>query len=215
MIRVCTISEAGGHAKNEDAFEVRSHSHDKECYLCALADGQGGQPGGRLAAKLACCVCLDAALTYPPPVLLFPATWTNILHKVDKAVSDNAAAGFTTLVAFGIAEGHLFGASCGDSAAVLLDSRKPSEILTARQNKNPPVGSGAATFDHFVARLTPPWIVLTMSDGVWKYAGWDSILKIGPQTQGEEIIASLRRSAGLPRSGGLQDDFTLVVLQDA
>ena len=39
-------SEPGGHATNEDAFEVMQHPADPSCWIGALADGQGGQAGG-------------------------------------------------------------------------------------------------------------------------------------------------------------------------
>jgi hypothetical protein len=85
--------------------------------------------------------------------------------------------------------------------------------LTARQHKNPPVGSREATFVPFAAQLVRPWAVLAMTDGVWKYAGWENVLKIVSEPRGKDIIACLRDRARMQGSGGLQDDFTLILLQ--
>jgi serine/threonine protein phosphatase PrpC len=46
MVSVITFSEAGGHPVNEDAFAVERHPADSECWLCFVADGQGGRAGG-------------------------------------------------------------------------------------------------------------------------------------------------------------------------
>jgi hypothetical protein len=212
MIEVFHYSEPGGQANNEDAFAVCSLPHDPAHFLCAVADGQGGQAGGAVAAKIACEACLDSALNYSPDKLLSPEIWTKILRKADEAVADNPAAGYTTLVAFYLTEASLCGGSNGDSAAVLFHAEKPGDVLTGRQRKNPPVGSRAAAFVDFSAKLLHPWTVLAMSDGVWKYAGWENVLKITTHQRGDEIAPALRERARMQRSGGLQDDFTLVVL---
>ena len=54
-------------------------------------------------------------------------------------------------------------------------------ILTRHQFKDPPVGSGEASFVPFTARLASPWTVLALTDGVWKYAGWDHVLQVAAQ----------------------------------
>lgn len=52
-----------------------------------------------------------------------------------------------------------------------------------------------------------------MTDGVWKYVGWEKTLSIAREKRGEEIIAELKMRARLPLSGAFQDDFTVVVCQ--
>ena len=52
-----------------------------------------------------------------------------------------------------------------------------------------------------------------MSDGVWKYAGWETVREVALETSGQACIDALREKALLPGSGRLQDDFTLVVLE--
>lgn len=207
-------SEVGGHAQNEDASDVRPHPLDADCLLCVLADGQGGRAGGAAAARLACQVSIEQASHLPPARLLLPQTWSGILKAADDAVAADPAAKFTTLIALAVWNNQLRGASSGDSAAVLLRAGGSSEILTARQRKNPPVGAGGAAFAEFAAALTAPWMILAMSDGVWKYAGWESILRFPVGEPGEEVIRALRQRAALPGTGSLQDDFTLIVVQE-
>jgi serine/threonine protein phosphatase PrpC len=214
MIRVFSRSEAGGHPENEDAFRTLSLSHDPEYHLCAIADGQGGQSGGAAAAQLACDTCLAAVIRNSFEQLLFPGTWLKALAEADKTVAANPAAGFTTLVAFCITNQYICGVSNGDSAVVLLDGGQKT-ILTARQPKNPPVGSGAAEGAVFGAKVGQEWKVLAITDGVWKYVGWDGVFQVASSAISDDLILSLRDRAKLRGSGGLQDDFTVVLLQDS
>jgi serine/threonine protein phosphatase PrpC len=80
MVRVQSFSEVGGHRLNEDAFRVQAHPLAPDCWVCLVADGQGGQPGGGPAAQFACQVALEAALTCRPEGLIEPSTWSGILR---------------------------------------------------------------------------------------------------------------------------------------
>ncbi len=215
MIQVYSHTEAGGHADNEDAFEARPHPSDLDCLLCALADGQGGQAGGARAAQIACRVCVEAASEYQAAKLATrPDAWEAILRQADAAVSEDQEAGFTTLIAFAIRNEAICGASNGDSGVYAVTAGGLAAILTDRQRKNPPVGCGGARPVGFAARLNRPWTVLALSDGLWKCAGWDRIADAASHLSGDDLINCLRKNAGLPASGLLQDDFTLVVVQD-
>jgi PPM family protein phosphatase len=98
MVNVLSFSEVGGHRVNEDAFAVQQHPFDSGLWLCFLADGQGGQPGGGPAAQLACRTALTAAVCCSPEQLSDGRTWSGILHLADDAVSKDPSAGFTTLI---------------------------------------------------------------------------------------------------------------------
>lgn len=213
MIAYFAHTEPGGHEENQDCFDVRSVADSSACYVCAIADGQGGQAGAARAAAVACQCCLDGVSSFRARQLLSPSTWSDILRNADKAVADADEAGYTTLIAFCLTETMLCGASSGDSAVAVLNAGQPPCILTKHQMKNPPVGSSGAVFVPFSMHLVPPWTVLAMTDGVWKYAGWDSIFAIAAEGNGEAILHKLREKAALPRTGALQDDFTLVVFQ--
>jgi PPM family protein phosphatase len=213
MIRAVTHSEAGGHVLNEDAFIVGVHPDDPEGYLCAVADGQGGQFGGGPAARLACETFLKVASQATLAELMLFRLWDDILAHVDHVVADDPHSGFTTLITFCIARGQLAGASCGDSALVVAEPQQEPLVLTARQSKDPPVGSGGAVFVPFSMKLHAPWTVLAVTDGVWKYAGWDAVLQAATSASGEEVVSTLRKRAAPPQSGAMQDDFTIIILR--
>ena len=213
MTQVFTFSQPGGHPINEDAFACRRHPSDPDVWLCCLADGQGGRAGGGRAAELACQAAMDAAAAVAPRELSVPTAWSEILRQADLAVRDDAGAGFTTLVGFCIAGGFIAGASCGDSAVLLVSGEgRPSE-LTANQVKAPPVGSGHAPFQPLGAGLTGAWKVLALSDGVWKYAGWDRVRAAASSLHGQALIDDLGSAAKLPGSGHFPDDFTVVLFE--
>jgi serine/threonine protein phosphatase PrpC len=206
-----SFTKAGGHIENQDAFEIALHPYESSLHLCAIADGQGGRAGGAEAAP----PCMHdgsgenvvniAQTTHPP------WAWQAIVSAADQAVAKDPDAGFTTLIAFCLTESHVIGASNGDSAAVLFNSIVEPVILTRNQSKNPPVGAGDVRSVSFFSRLTSPWTLLAMTDGVWKYAGMDTVLKVETRRNGDEIIEELMNSAKLIGSGAFQDDFTIVV----
>ena len=198
MINVVTFSEVGGHVVNEDTFTVERHPSDPDCWLCCLGDGQGGRAGGRQASQLACRVAMDTAVRESPQTLASPLAWTELLHGTDDAVRDAPEAGFTTLIGFCISKAYLAGASCGDSAVLVSTSGQRPRVVTEGQSKNPPVGSGVAPFWPFGVALVAPWVVAAMSDGVWKYAGWDRIAKALSAVRGQQIVERLQMTARLP-----------------
>ena len=213
MIRVTSFSEAGGHAVCEDAFEVHRHPSDPDGWLGFLADGQGGQAGGAEAARTACRVAAEAALRLSPHQLSDSRMWTTLLQQADAAVSTDREAGFTTLIGLSILGDVLHGASCGDSAVLVVSEGGSPRQATADQVKNLPVGSGVARFVPFTASLVRRWSVLAMSDGVWKYAGWERIFEAVASHRGEPLIAALQAAARLRRTGQFPDDFTVVLFE--
>jgi PPM family protein phosphatase len=215
MIRVTSFSEAGGHLLNEDAFLVAPHRSASDHWLCFLADGQGGSSGGAEAARIACSTAAEAALRRSPEALAEPLSWGPVLQEADQAVDRDRDAGFTTLLGFCITSGRLVGASCGDSTICALSGSEPARNVTAAQLKNPPVGSGAAMFVSFAVPLLRPWSVLAMSDGVWKYVGWERLVQATTELRGEALVEALQKFARLPRSGRFPDDFTLVLFEDS
>src|SRR5262249_22215158 len=139
--------------------------------------------------------------------------WTTILRTTDQAVTDNAAAGYTTLGCFCFVEYSIFGASVGDSDLVQLNSREPAKILTAWQHKAPLIGSCAAIPVAFTSDAVYPWKSLALTDGVWKYVGWQDVFKIASEYRGQEMIGALLERARLKQSRQLQDDFTILFLE--
>jgi len=212
MYQLHTYSNVGGHRVNEDAFVAHRHPADPDCWLVVLADGQGGRAGGAAAANLACQSATTLAAEYTPAQLSDSTVWQDILTRTDAVVAADPSAGFTTVVGLCVRGDRLAGASCGDSAALMIGNETSNE-LTARQFKNPPVGSGEATFIPFEAELVRPWRLLVMSDGVWKYAGWDKIKAAAARTGGAALLTVLQDAAHLRGSGAFPDDFTVVLIE--
>jgi hypothetical protein len=214
MCQVHIFSEPGGHAENEDVINVCRHPQQAGVWLCALADGQGGRCGGARAAELACRTVIQAAVEYRHEVLTIGDTWVEILRLADLAVAHDEDAGLATLVGFCLTKGTLVGASNGDSAVMVLDTAQDCREITRGQHKNPPIGFGDATIVPFTTRLVKPWTVMTMSDGVWKYVGWDRIREHATRLRGQALIESLQQAGRLARTGVFQDDFTLGVFNN-
>jgi serine/threonine protein phosphatase PrpC len=204
MIRTYSFSAAGGHAVNEDAFVLHALPNASGWFV-ALADGQGGRAGGAKAAQLGCRILVERFIE--------SGNLADAVVSADAAVAADREAGFTTLVGLWVREDRTLGASCGDSAAVAVCGKDAPKVLTSRQFKNPPVGSGEADFIPFEMELTAPWRILVMSDGVWKYASWDRVWDCATRLAGEELIAELQAAARLKATGEFQDDFTIVVLE--
>jgi serine/threonine protein phosphatase PrpC len=211
-MKVYTHSEAGGHETNKDAMAATRYSDEPTTLVCALSDGQGGQPGGALAARITVDSCLKNALARPLDELLNPFTWQSIGGVVDRDVAQEPDAGYATFIGLAVSASFVAGASCGDSATVLLLGDKFVR-LTEGQHKNPPIGSGAAPLTSFSARLDGSWKVIMMSDGVWKYAGWEAIIERCRAENGQELISGLREVAASRTLGKLSDDFSIVLIE--
>ena len=155
---------------------------------------------------------MKAASSFPAKELFDEASWYAVVSAADAAVCEDGAAGFTTLVSLCVSEQTVCGASCGDSGAILLQGGRMT-LLTESQRKNPPVGSSAAHPVAFSARLKPNWKLLVMSDGVWKYVGWENIARMAAAQGGEPLLASLRQAALDANGGKMDDDFSVALLQ--
>ena len=123
MISVLTFSEVGGHRLNEDALAVEQHTVDPNCWLCFIADGQGGQSGGGPAAQLACKVAMEVARDLSPEKLQDRSQWSRLLQVVDDSVCADSTAGYATFVGLCVFRGRIVGVSSGDSAALTSDWR--------------------------------------------------------------------------------------------
>ena len=166
------------------------------------------------AAQLACRTFLKQVAGRQAKQLSSPANWMTWLRSVDEAVRWIPWRDIARSLPWLSGRMTVIGAASGDCAALAYSFGEEPQVLTGRQQKNPPVGSGSACFTPFAAALASPWALLLCSDGVWKYAGWDTLLCLDSRQAGEALIATLpAQKAMLPRTGALQDDFTLVVLQ--
>lgn len=212
MIQTFTFSESGASHINEDAVSLKPHPSDSRIWLCALADGQGGRSGGFAAANLAVSHSITSARALSANQLADCSAWERVARQADIAVQNDPQAGLTTLVCLSISTDQVCGVSSGDSAALLLMNGK-SMILTEKQAKNPPVGSGAAIFRCFSSPLVVPWKLMVMSDGVWKYLGWERLIALSQQSNRNDLISNLTDTVRSLHQGHFPDDFTVAVLQ--
>lgn len=213
MLNIASYTCRKERCDNEDAFAVQRHPGNPGYVVGALADGQGGQAGAAAAAQRACGAVIDVASTAMRFQLRRPARWKSILRSADTAVYRQPDAGFTTLIGYCVTERWVCGASNGDSAVMLISNALGAVILTADQQKIPPVGSGRAAFSPFFARLSKPWALIAMSDGAWKFTGWDKLTEISLDESGNSIVESIRSWAALPGINRFRDDFTVVVVK--
>ena len=219
-VRIHSFSVAGGNKRNEDACLSSARSRWPNATLCAVSDGQGGQPGGAAASSLACESIVALAAKCSPLCLHRPLAWRSMARRADREVRARPGAGFCTLVALAVTARRVSGASCGDSAAVLAVGNDATQFLTREQRKNPPVGSGNAHFTFFTARVSrrKPWTLLLMTDGVWKFTGLDPVIEAAiSNAPAQRIVEQLREAAS--RNGrvlrrGARDDFTVLVVQN-
>jgi hypothetical protein len=211
-MKVYSHSEPGNHPTNEDAIAILRRGDDPATLICALAVGQGGRAGAALAAQRAVASCQEQARSQSLPELLNPITSVTIGEEVDQSVRRQPEAGFTTFIGLAVIPSFIVGVSCGDSAVGLLLGEK-FVLLSERQYKNPPVGSGGAQFIPFSARLDEPWKLLIMSDGVWKYAGWDRITERSRSDSGQALVSGVRDGAVATTGGHLLDDFSLILIE--
>ena len=143
------------------------------------------------------------------------ALWYAVVGAADDAVCEDDAAGYCSLVSLCVSGQAFWGASCGDSGALLLSGGRDF-LLTDDQRKNPPVGSSAARPVAFSRpAYAPGWVLLVVSDGVWKYVGWERITQHGRPASGAGVDRCLASSGPRHASGGsLPDDFSVALLYD-
>jgi len=214
MFEIFKFTEAGKSHDNEDALEVAHHPEDSNCIICSISDGQGGRAGGREAGLISCQSTIRISKSYSPKLLKKTKTWPVILQEADKKVRESKEAGFSTLIGLSIIDSKVFGASSGDSSAIIINSGDKIHYLTNKQAKNPPVGSGNAHFASFDCKLMAPWKLILMTDGVWKFVGMERVISILKQSHGNESIESLKKLAKERGNGSFQDDFTVVLIQN-
>jgi len=212
-MNVTCFTEAKSEGVNEDAVESAQHPEESTIWIMALADGQGGRTGGADAAQTAVKRAVQVALSAPVQKLLSGRFWVQLLLDVDKAVSDNPDAGFTTFVGVAITEQTIVGVSSGDSQAVLIRPTGIAVTLTDNQKKNPPVGSQMCHPTLFSAPVPANSRLLLMSDGVYKFVPSETIVSTIAEVEARDAIKTIRDLA-VGRSGTLYDDFSVAIIEN-
>jgi len=177
-------------------------------FVLAVADGVGGQTGGRAAADAVMAAAEAAAAAGPPMQRGFGLQ--EQLFELDHALHADPAIGLTTAIFAGSDGARIHGASVGDSRALLVSAQGWTE-LTAHQRRNPKLGDGTATPVAFAAAWGSETLI----------AGTDGLFGVIP----DETIASLARLPSLSeaadklaaaaRRRSIQDDLSLLLIRKA
>jgi serine/threonine protein phosphatase PrpC len=89
------FTEPGEGHQNEDVALVKKLTGSDLARFCALADGQGGQAGGALAAQLAVNTAIGSFSPELNPDWLKAEFWYLLVSHVDELIAEFADAGFT------------------------------------------------------------------------------------------------------------------------
>jgi hypothetical protein len=172
-----------------------------EGVLLVIADGAGGTGSGALAAKFIVDAVQRAAARS-----LAVLTPHRLLSELDSELVTEGNGGQTTAVVCAVVGSDVFGASVGDSGA-LLDAGRVDD-LTRHQVRKPLLGTGSAQPVPFAGKLSGTLVVAT--DGLLKYARPDRLRQVAAGPDLAAIPALLVDVVRL-RSGALQDDVAVVV----
>jgi PPM family protein phosphatase len=163
--------------------------------LVVLADGAGGTGSGAEVAELV----VEAD---------YGSEWSAVLSLLDERALRIGGQSTAVVVDVGA---QVRGTSVGDSGAWLIGADHVID-LTAHQQHKPLVGDGCFPIDF--AETLGASTVLAASDGLWKYARRNDIVRIARgadlEQAADELVALVRLA-----SGGLQDDVAVVLCRAA
>ncbi|WP_437798976.1 protein phosphatase 2C domain-containing protein [Sorangium sp. So ce693] len=188
-------------SRNEDRLELSCRG---DRWTVAVADGAGGLAGGAAAASTAA----GAMVALGAERELDPDFWCESIRRLDGELEAEPRCGETTLVVVQVSQGELWGASVGDSGALVVE---PGGLvdLTSGQIRKPLVGSGACSPVGIPRRpLTGRLLVAT--DGLLKYASWATLGALARTGDVQTAVEALIQAVTLP-SGNRPDDVAVVL----
>lgn len=169
-----------------------------------VADGAGGLSGGAEAAAMAA-----HSVSRDVSILDSPASCVALLQSLDRAIAQDKIAGETTCVLAVVVKGEVYGASVGDSGALLIGANG-FEDLTKHQIRKPFLGSSCTSPVSFRHNLAGGDILLMATDGLFKYTSPDRIAGVCRQASPEAATKQLVELVRYP-SGALPDDITIIL----
>ena len=174
-----------------------------------VADGAGGIPGGDVAADEVVRGVAEA-LVDDARAFLTAEGVVALLRRIDDNVERLPLAGETTAVLVVLREEQVYGASCGDSGAWIVDEMGLDE-LTADQKRKLRIGSGRAVPIPF-GRGPLGGTLVVGSDGLFNYARPDVICAAG---RGLSLTAAACALVACVRtvSGDLMDDVAVAMVR--
>lgn len=186
---------------NEDRVELSCRGNR---WTIVVADGAGGMVGGARAAGAAAraIAALGADEAFDADV------WCERLRRLDLELADDARCGETTLVVVQVADGELWGASVGDSGALLVEAARVVD-LTAGQRRKPLLGSGVSN-PVAIARQPFSGRLLVATDGLLNYLPRPRLGALASAGELRAAVDALIQAVTLS-SGALHDDVALVL----
>ncbi|MDI1443515.1 protein phosphatase 2C domain-containing protein [Polyangium sp. 6x1] len=188
---------------NEDRLEASCRGSR---WTLVVADGAGGLSGGALAAQRAA----EAASALGASRELTPAAWCEQLSRLDREMGLDSKCGETTLVVVQVSGSELWGASIGDSGALLVEAGRVVE-LTSRQRRKPLLGSGECT-PTGIERQPLSGRLLLASDGLLTYLPRPRLSEVALAGDVRSAIQALVEAVKLP-SGTFHDDVALILAE--
>jgi len=133
-------SQRPAHDTSHDRLSVLRDAHRT---LIALADGTVSSQAAQTAAartvnELARCF-RNGSLPQDAP------DWVMVLEAIDQVVFTDREAGETSALVMLVQQGVVVGASVGDSLAYVVPTVGEARLLTARQRREPRIGTGMAS----------------------------------------------------------------------
>jgi hypothetical protein len=173
-----------------------------------LADGAGGIPGGGQAADRVVALARQAlgCTGFDP---FSAGVWVDLLRAADHEIERERTAGETTAVILTVWERHIWGASAGDSGAMVVHPRGHDD-LTANQKRKLRLGSGEARPVPF-ERGDWDGCVVVASDGLFGHAGPEAVSRAVFGGDIDDAPRRLIECVRLP-SGDLMDDVAVTVI---
>lgn len=116
---------------NEDQLGVCCRPNS---IVLAVADGAGGVSGGRRAAERVMESVRAASSRTSPPYL--SSTWQTTLHQADTLLASDPESGESTATVVEVRDGHIEGASVGDSEAWLVSETSVKRLTFGQTRSN-------------------------------------------------------------------------------
>ena len=176
-----------------------SVKHDYSLFI--VADGAGGIGDGKHASQNA----IDFVHSFLTGKEITLNNVKSCIKHVDHQLSLCDNYGETTLIVLIQTNNQIFGASVGDSSAIMV-SKALVHDLTENQIRKPLVGSGEASPVGF-GPLNVNGSIIIGTDGLFKYANFQKITEYMNDNRSASEIADLARL----KSGAFSDDIAFIL----
>jgi serine/threonine protein phosphatase PrpC len=201
---------AAATPRQDGKTEDRVAAHQvQDALVIVVADGAGGIPGGDVAADAVVHGIADAIANEPETFQRVEGL-VALLRRLDDDIERMPMAGETTAVVAVITEHGVFGASCGDSGAWLVEE-VGFDDLTADQRRTLRLGSGRTKPAPFV-RAGVDGTLVVASDGLFNFARPEAICS---NARGLSLSAAACGLVAAVRTerGDLMDDVAVAVVR--